>query len=394
MTQKTRLVLQRAHLGQVYDYYNVPTWRDHYTEYDRSDLTTFGHRGWADLDSKDFWVGGPFVKTGQYKTFTCTEPTTHYRMAGGPNERYEGSFSVANTNDLPIPPGDGSAWGTDAYRRMKPTKPSFEGFNALYELRELPEMLRERMLRHGFNNPKTYGKAYLSYQFGWRPLFQDIRSLIDVHRKVERRLQWLIANNGKPVRTSVNMVNATNVSGGTSWVDDWASSYPVLTTQFYQAVPQTISMTRTTDRVWASARFRYHLPDVGPSILSKSLLAAMYGINLPRPYQIWKALPWTWLSDWFANIGGVLENLSAGVADHCAADYFYVMREQTVETTRFVRYVTFANRSGKLNRQTASLTNGAHRKTRVVGNPFGWDKPSDLSLNQAAILGALGLSKL
>jgi len=155
---------------------------------------------------------------------------------------------------------NGASWGAQAFNNMKPTKPTFNGLNALYEMREVPEMLRQRFLSSGLKGIPNY---WLALQFGWKPLLQDIRKMVTFQRNAERKLKWLLRHNGKPIRASSTLVDSTTETVPVR--TDWSRPNPLgsFVTQFFSGTPYSLNSTVVQDRVWAVAKYRYWLPD-GP----------------------------------------------------------------------------------------------------------------------------------
>ena len=206
-------------------------------------------------------------------------------------------------------------------------------------------------------------------------------------------MKWLLSHNGKPVRRRVNIAETISDPGLLAG-NSYAGLYPVLVTQYYTRQPTYLEKTWTEDRVWASARFRYWLPE-GPRDVqwTNKMKRALLGLN-PSPSVVYNAVPWTWLIDWFTNVGNLIENVEPGVADRLAADYFYVMREiqwrRTQDTVGF-----FRDPQGNPFTVSASASYSKFRKTRIKGDPFGFNtNPASLSGVQLAILGALGMSRI
>nr|UJQ85824.1 MAG: hypothetical protein 1 [Leviviridae sp.] len=291
----------------------------------------------------------------------------------------------------------GSSWSPSvadtqaAYNRMKPTKPEFEALNALYELKDIPFLLRQRLSESGLKNVGSY---YLALEFGWKPLLRDIRKFVHAQHVAEIRLQQLLRDNGIPVRRRINVRSSSDTvhTSGQSY----AALAPTLTTGFYQGVTPSWSDTITTsERIWASAQFRYWLPE-GPRDVSwkSQMKRRILGFDTPSPKNVWDAMPWTWLSDWFIDVGAMLETLDIGIADRLAADYLYIMRELTIQGTReSIGY--FRHEAGDYFNASAIGSATAKLLCRDKGTPFGWNvNESSLSSHQWSILGALGLSRL
>jgi hypothetical protein len=273
---------------------------------------------------------------------------------------------------------------------MKPTKPEFSDLNSLIELRELPGLLRQRFTKGGFNK---LGDYHLALEFGYKPLLRDVVNLAFKQRLAQIRLKQLLRDNGRPVRRR-NTLKDESVSGTTQSGFSYGALQPVLVTQYYVGQPSWRTTTYFRERIWASARFRYWLPG-GPRDIqwTRKMMSRLYGRNV-SPSALYNAIPWSWLIDWFSNLGDLIENLDAGVADRLAADYFYIMRSQEW-SLEYVAKGRFRRRNGEQFDVTATATTSAFAKSRVRGGPF--DPAiltSNLSNSQLAILGALGLSRL
>jgi hypothetical protein len=278
---------------------------------------------------------------------------------------------------------------------MKPTKPNMSVANSIYELKDIPAMLRQRF---HFNNLHELGDYHLALQFGWLSLLKDTMDFVETQRKAQERLLWLLRHNGKPVRRRVELVSNDSdpvVTSGSAY----GALTPTLATQFYNGQPTWEQKIWTHDRIWASARFRYWLPR-GPRNIAwtRKMLNRIYGFRV-TPLSVYKAMPWTWLADWFFNVGQIVSNLEPGVANRLAADYFYVMREQSTVKTYDVKAKLYAYLNSGSNLETIpvdiSSKSYMHTQTRLRGDPFGFGtNQNDLTVSQLAILGALGISKL
>nr|UJQ85254.1 MAG: hypothetical protein 1 [Leviviridae sp.] len=384
------IVLPSLLLGT--EYTNTPSEQTYYTPSAGSKdliLGDWGHYGWPNPSGPGN-CGGPFL---------LKQTTTNYGLVGvgeawrggALDQRFVGSMCAQAANPTgSVVDTDGSAWGADAYNRMKPTKPMFQGLNAVYELREVPEQLRQ-----GFTKDLIGASNYwLALQFGWKPLLQDIRNLVDTQSKIEKRLAWLMRHNGKPVRRRVVLsdtmndpvVTRENPLGGNGL-------HPLLVSQYYSGNERTVKQSSGT-RIWASARFRYWLPPGPQDIAWKRWMKAyLFGLT-PTPSVIWKAMPWSWMVDWFTNVGHVISNMDGGVANRLASDYFYVMREDWARADA-TNWFTTKRRDGTKVSHTSTTTRIKSKKSRVAGDPFGFNtNQNSLSSMQLSILGALGMSRL
>nr|QDH89678.1 MAG: hypothetical protein H1Rhizo251328_000004 [Leviviridae sp.] len=67
------------------------------------------------------------------------------------------------------------------------------------------------------------------------------------------------------------------------------------------------------ERSWFSGAFRYHIP-MQDDVVSKfqrykSEAGKLLGARL-TPDLIWELAPWSWATDWFANTGQIMTNIS------------------------------------------------------------------------------------
>ena len=349
-----------------------------------------GHYGYPHFPP-DRAVGGSFHLDSAVTQFGSCEIGVGKGYGPYANTRYEGGFYVHGANAW-VPSTDLSelnALGAAAYRKMKPTKPVWSGLNALVELRDLPHMLK---LRFHENDLKNIANWHVALQFGWLPLLNDVRSLVNLQRNGQERLKQLLRDNGRPVRRKIIMSDDLGVYEDYEG-EDYSVVQPYLPYFFTRPPRRRVLLTQRI-KTWASARFRYWLPE-GPRDVKwrRSMLARLAG-NQVTPSVVYNAIPWSWLIDWFSNTGDLISNLDVGVADRLAADYFYVMKDvETVRsTTATVWHLNMAGEETSASETTYATSSS---KMRGEGDPFGWATSSNsLSAMQLSILGALGLSRL
>lgn len=347
-----------------------------------------GHYGYPNFGMSN--VGGPMYLESHIVDRAVIPVGTIWR-GGALGQYYTGSV-VAHVDPRGLLSGNyyPDDWGASAYSKMKPAQPSFQALNAIYELKDLPGMLRQRLTHNNLHNVSNY---WLALQFGWKPLLNDIRNMVRSQMNGQERLKQLLRDNGRPVRRKILMFDT--ISGEyEAIVQSYSTIQPVFVTQYYDSAPKLRERSYDQDRVWASARFRYWLPP-GPQDVQwrARMMARIFGLN-PSPSVVYNAIPWSWLIDWYTNVGDVLENLDSGVADRLAADYFYVMRERSYHRIRYSD-TAFHTQEGVIVKASGTSTAISSVKTRAVGDPFGFaTNANSLSGMQLSILGALGMSRL
>jgi hypothetical protein len=161
-------------------------------------------------------------------------------------------------------------------------------------------------------------------------------------------------------------------------------------------------------KIWYSAGYQYWIPDTTSWQWDAKAKLALFGL-LPTPGALWDAMPWTWLGDWFTDVGEILDAISPTAVENLVQRYGYTMYhyQTMVEAKSHVSHAHFDNevffpglgyfgaKYPAVNRDF-STTYVKEMKVRAGGfNPFGPSVSLDsLSAGQTAILAALGLSKL
>lgn len=328
--------------------------------------------------------------------------------------RYDGRF-IAN---LWHPSGHASAttldsldpetYAAELFNMARPAKPDFQAALALLELKDVPSTLagstriiikacREKWkrlpyTRGGRLNMSNVAEWHLALQFGWAPLVKDYRTLHKGQSGLQEKVAQLLRDNGRPVRRKF-VVDKYTTNDESVTVTGQGNTYasPILETTLYASAGTKMETVKVTRKVWCSGRFRYFLPE-GPRTVEwkKKLLRRMYGFRI-TPSVMYNLFPWSWLVDYFTNLGSVMDNLSSGVEDRLICDYFYTMTEVTY---RARVQVNFSTRQGSVVTPIVCYTEyEGVRKRRHAGGIFGIGlKPEDLSTNQVAILMALGMS--
>jgi len=297
--------------------------------------------------------------------------------------------------------------------RTRPGNPVASLGQFIGELRDLPKTPLKSYLRGSFKNvgfkniPKfmlatllnfrAHGSEYLNVQFGWKPFVRDLRQMYQLWWDIDRRMAQLVRENGRNIRRKATLVNDRSVTTTST-----TYSYPYA--NVYGGPPtfmsgQTVYTVRVAEslRIWFVGGYRYYIPDVGSSQWNRRARVALFG-GLPTPDVLYQLMPWSWLLDWFTNVGDVVSNLSVNAVDNLVSNYSFTMREYS-KVTEHTAYVTHDRSDGYYSWPYVSH---AFRSTDTVvtkarlggGNPYGLDVPlASLSPYQLSILAALGISR-
>lgn len=290
--------------------------------------------------------------------------------------------------------------GTKGYDKFKPGALEMNAGQFLGELKDFKSMVTP--FKHGPpSNPqqavewfkrnarsaKSYGKGYLSYEFGWRPFLNDLSNFILSTQNLEKRLKQLKRDNGQNVRRSGTIKAESSSTSSTVRTHGhfWPSVGPFWSDGGFGDYT---TATKTFTRYWFSGSFKYYVPDLPSSPTDFSNLRRMYGLT-PSPSLVWELTPWSWLADYWGNVGSVMSNISGNAADSLVSTYAFVMG--TEETVTKVSS-SFRGNSGKNYQCSYTLTQSVKRRHPASPYGFGVDM-SGLSTKQVAILSALGLSR-
>lgn len=356
--------------------------------------------------------GPPYKKGGPLQLSArdySHSPSTSVNLKGALGRRYNGAFDVSGyspTRSWFVGAGEPGftdpifmqGLGTKGWNRHKPGKPTVMTGQFVGELHRLPlfpglgtfatviKDLEKRSLIL-----KAAGSEYLNLTFGWDPFLRDVRDLYRTSRKLNKLLKDLEKDNNKWVSR-----------GGTVQTDSYSSSYTTQGTYLYPAVwaemyysiygTQTVEY-NFTEAAWFQARFKYYIHNVGTWSWKKRTASKLFQENL-SPSLVYELMPWSWLFDWFSNLGDVISNMSENAAENLVAESAWIMRHRqwTHKTTQEMKFQS--NGGPPAIAVGASVSASSETKERMAASPYGFGLiPTDLSDRQRLILAALGVSR-
>lgn len=301
-----------------------------------------------------------------------------------------GWYSTLEPTDL-VP-----TYGAQAWDALRPVKPGASLAQFLAELRDVPRMLKQthRMfLEKWKTSPKRMAGDWLNYQFGWLPFVSDLRRLFETARKLDQLVESIRRYNGKWIyrRRVIDSTEDSSVVEGNPLQITIMPGIPYYFWKYYDdtSVPRCTwtKTTRTFQNVWAVGRFRYYIPDTGSWQWKQKAYLYLLGA-LPQPSLLWELTPYSWLVDWFTNLGDIFANLDYEFYDNLAVKYLYLMR-----TKRFEFEVKLLNH---FYQEPLASTYLFHyeQKERRQASYFGFGlTEDDFSARQWSILAALGIQK-
>ncbi len=377
----------------------------------RQVTTSEGHK-WPIKRSDKYDSGGEFetVKSRLTASYDLTEI---YHLGSHGNEYYVGNLipyvvsqdwallrettpdaDLKFWSDPMHSPSDLVALGTTAISNTIPTNPVVDASVSIAELlREgIPNLLNLQDLQERLSILKFAGSNYLNWEFGWKPLVSDLQKAAKAISDTEKTLLQLQRDSGKRVRRKFRFHDAVNTSTSVSGNPG---------TLMFESVPLTLmgqsshtTTAKDVHKTWFSGSYTFDFEPDRLSELSRIATQArlLYGLEL-NPEVLWNLAPWSWLVDWFLNVGPVLHNMSAFTQDGLVLHYGYLMHHAVRSNTYSASGFTFP-KGGDFPFKSIATTFDVESKRRVRATPYGFGLVFDsFSVRQLAILTALGLTR-
>jgi len=327
---------------------------------------------------------------------------------------------------------DVTTYAATGYKRTRPGNPVASLGQFVIELRDLPSVPFRKAFSKGFKyrnstgkfpsgvhtyplneipgrllsqltNFRSLGSEYLNVVFGWKPFVNDLRKMYNLWQTIDKRIAQLVRENGKSINRRATLEQDTSTVDGDPdsyplpYV--WVTGGPSGVFPFIPGHSTWSGQRTTTTKVWYAANYRYYVPDIGSSQWDRRARLALFGA-LPTPELLYEVLPWSWLVDWFSNVGDVISNMSSNAVDNLVQNYAYTMKHVKVQTSLASTSYHPASSPGSSAHWPEKHVNATSIYTVETklrdgtGNPFGLNvKLSSLSTYQLSILAALGISR-
>lgn len=309
------------------------------------------------------------------------------------------SAGVDNLSSLIISPMTADSQAVHGARAVKATIPTNSEAGLAQFLGELkrdgiPSLIGSTVLsRDGLH--RKFGSEYLNFEFGIKPFVSDIQKLARSVQNSARIVRQLERDSGRivrrrftfpPIKSTEHTTVVNNTSGSPLLANvpynymEWNSSRSIEITD------------ARTERIWFSGAYTYYC-DMGSTLISRfnryeQLASKLLGARITSGV-LWDLAPWSWLSDWFADVGLMLDNASAFQRDGLVIRHGYLMRQTVVN-----RSVSGTFRlMGDPGHTLVSNSYRTVRKERFKATPYGFGLlHEDFNPRQWAILGALGMT--
>jgi len=202
-------------------------------------------------------------------------------------------------------PGEKSSaeYATQLQARTNPSRPYVDIPVQLAEMAELPLLVKKA----GDSVIKNHASDFLWLQFGLAPLIRDVQKLVKFADAVHRRMDEINRLKGKTgLRRSIDLDSLTASTSNNIVMN----SFMIYVERMCETVGQR--------NIRGHARW---MPDVDFSkitqremvaLAKRSLLGVTWDFS-----TMWEACPWSWLIDWFSNVGDFLKASRNIIPAHC-----------------------------------------------------------------------------
>jgi hypothetical protein len=325
---------------------------------------------------------------------TSCEPVDGTRIGTGGffrsyNQKIPGSFQISSNPHLSLSLNSVAADATTLIARTNPSRPVISIFNFIYEMKDLPEMIKMigefKLGLRAISSARDFANHQLSLQMGWAPLFSDLRKIVSFQDSVDKRvneLERLYSNGGLRRRVSHGLSADTKESSSTVVFFE-TSNGDILSAKKQQI---------THAERWGTIRW---VPTTRPALVNNSKVMRQYARSLVfgfggangglRAKYLWDAIPWTWMIDWFVNVGDYMQAYDNTVP--CEHSVPNIMTRTTSKIT-YSRTDSFSMYSGG---------NGTVHYTTLERAQSGASLSASLPFingRQLSILGALAVQRL
>lgn len=214
-----------------------------------------------------------------------------------------------------------SAVVAEGTKRANPSRPSVSLPVTIGELRDLPRMLLSKSRRKYKSS-----NSVIESQFGWEPMISDITKLFALPEAIEKNINTIKALQDRPQtrRRSIEGGQASMLSSATSLTGMYGSVH-------YELNVQTMVDHIVTTR-WEPTDFTKSL-QTNEEVAHAAMVAALGLYPGQMIAAAWDLLPWSWLIDWFSNLGDILEGRTGTLAVQSGPGVISTVRTTTWSTS-------------------------------------------------------------
>lgn len=177
-------------------------------------------------------------------------------------------------------------------------------WNWAQTLKTIPQALREtghKMIQQG-------SRGYVSYRFAVKPFLNDLDTVAELQKAFLRKLKQLTAlRDNKELRRNMTLAS-----------DEQSSLSDPFSVESGQLFSQAVKLRNASMKTWGSVAWKvdpaFVFPDqterdiLGLTAMDRLAIDLTTGMNGYEAIKtVWNLCPWSWLVDWFADVGGLID---------------------------------------------------------------------------------------
>lgn len=223
------------------------------------------------------------------------------------------AFYFPTIPGVPVPPvPEWDSFANRAYMEMKPSLDSgFSLSNFLAELREIKTLFK--LLDRRKSLLQNAAAGHLNWSFGWKPTISDVKELFAKLLNFDKALSDYMSQQGRPLVRHYSEVISSEV-------DEVVNNYQS---------PHAIRVIHSNRTVYtATMKYVYTIPSIGDARMRLRALLDYYGLKV-TPSVIWNGVMFSFVWDWFFNVGQFLSQLDfdhleskVTILDFCVSQKF------------------------------------------------------------------------
>lgn len=279
-------------------------------------------------------------------------------------------------------------------RDIRPNKPHAELATFVAEMGDAPRSVATTLSNL---RGQKLSQGPINYQFGVAPAISEIKSLAKAVANSGSITNNFVRQSGRVIRRSRTWNeqprDSTHVYGGTVAV-------PRLGTPKINFTAQ-ITLNRTVQRIHrAGAAYQYYVADptgfMSRAKRFRQQADHLLGSNFDAA-TLWELTPWSWLTDWYTDIGGLIDYQESVVEDSLVLRGGFKSTIDRVVDTYEVRVTS--DRDSDPSWELSSPVKAFHvvsyeRHERGKASPYAWSTDGEVTPRRASIMTALGLARV
>lgn len=157
------------------------------------------------------------------------------------------------------------------------------------------------------------GSQYVGTQFGWKPMVQDLATLCELSAAIAQQLEWLLRlMQGRTIRRRMSLPGQdTATDSGELHLHTMRATVMGRYTDVFRVKSWMTARYAATPFLTASILSGANTPE-GMVDLAMRLATGMTTMGLMQAW--WELMPWSWLIDWWYNVGRILAALGNSLA--------------------------------------------------------------------------------